>query len=58
MPVMDGWEAVREMRKLEKQSRIPKKIPIIAVTAFSSNEDKKKCLDEGFNMVITKPTNR
>lgn len=40
MPIMNGWEAVKKMRQLEEKSRLGKKIPIIAVTAFNSLKDQ------------------
>ncbi len=58
MPIMDGLEAAIEIRKIEKSSRIASKIPIIAVTAFNSNEDIKKCYEAGFNLVIPKPATK
>jgi signal transduction histidine kinase len=52
MPVMDGFEA------LEKIQPIRPDLPIIAQTAFSTNEDKEKILKVGFKDCITKPINR
>jgi CheY-like chemotaxis protein len=52
MPIMDGFEA------LEKIQPIRPNLPIIAQTAFSTNEDKEKILKFGFNDCITKPINR
>lgn len=51
MPVMDGYEATELIRK--QQSGL--QIPIIALTANSSPEDRKRCLDMGMSDVITKP---
>ena len=51
MPVMSGIEATREIRAtLELTS-----LPIIAMTANASDEDKKACLNAGMNDFITKP---
>lgn len=52
MPIMDGFEAY------EKISPIRPNLPIIAQTAFSSNEDKDRILKIGFTDYITKPFNR
>jgi signal transduction histidine kinase/ActR/RegA family two-component response regulator len=52
MPIMDGFEA------FEKISPIRPNLPIIAQTAFSSNEDKEKIFKAGFTDYITKPINR
>lgn len=50
MPVMDGFEATSKLRHtLEIQT------PIIAMTAFTSDEDKKRCYQVGMNGFLTKP---
>ena len=54
MPVMDGYEASEEIRKIEEH----KAIPIIALTAYAFEDDRKKCLTSGMNDFITKPVNR
>lgn len=51
MPEMDGYTAMREIRKLEKF----KKLPIIAITAKAMREDKDKCIEAGANDYLTKP---
>ena len=52
MPIMDGFEA------LEKIAPIRPNLPMIAQTAFSSNEDKNKIFKAGFTDYITKPIDR
>ncbi|MFC3152233.1 response regulator [Litoribrevibacter euphylliae] len=54
MPVMDGFEATRRIRALEKNGRITS-APIIAMTAHVMNEDKAKCFDAGMNDFLRKP---
>jgi len=54
MPVMDGYEATRRIRKLELERQI-KPIPIIALTAGSEKEDKDKCRQAGMDGYVTKP---
>ncbi len=49
MPVMDGFEATKEIRKFNKQ------VPIIAQTAFSYK--REDCINSGFTDYITKPFN-
>ncbi len=56
MPKMDGLEATQIIRQLEKISGTH--TPIIAVTALSSEADKRKCLDAGMDDHIGKPINR
>jgi len=51
MPVMDGFEATQEIRKLETNTHIP----IIAMSANTSTEDKNKYLVSGMDGSIGKP---
>lgn len=52
MPVMDGYEAAKEIRKLDgKRSGIP----IIAMTANAFEEDRKRAIEAGMNAHIVKP---
>lgn len=53
MPVMDGLEATKAIRMLEREDA--KKIPIIAMTANAFEEDRKACLDAGMDEHIGKP---
>ena len=53
MPVMDGLEATKAIRELEREDA--KKIPIIAMTANAFEEDRKACLDAGMDEHIGKP---
>ena len=56
MPVMDGYKATREIRRM-KESALAR-IPIVAMTANTFEEDKKKCFAAGMNGHIEKPINR
>ncbi len=56
MPVMDGLEATRRIRALEKES--DKSIPIIALTAGVVKGEKEKCLEAGMNNFLAKPLNQ
>lgn len=51
MPVMDGYQATEEIRKLETDHHVP----IIAMSANTSNEDKERCLQVGMDGEIGKP---
>ncbi len=52
MPVMDGFQATKEIRALEGETS---KIPIIAVTANTSNKDYNRCMEVGMNDFLKKP---
>jgi PAS domain S-box-containing protein len=54
MPVMDGYTATRTIREWEKQQKTAPGT-IIALTAYSFNEDTKKCLDAGCTAYLNKP---
>ncbi|MFC2152263.1 tetratricopeptide repeat protein [Bacteroidota bacterium] len=49
MPVMDGYECAREIKKITKE------IPIIAQTAYALPQDSYKCFDAGCDDYIAKP---
>ncbi|MCL2820974.1 MAG: response regulator [Oscillospiraceae bacterium] len=53
MPEMDGYEATRQIRKLDNEHS--KKVPIIAMTANAYKEDIEKCLNAGMDTHIAKP---
>jgi CheY-like chemotaxis protein len=53
MPVMDGYTAVRELRKNERFSDLP----VLAMTANATVEDRQMSLDAGMNDHIAKPIN-
>jgi two-component system, sensor histidine kinase and response regulator len=55
MPEMDGFEATRAVRDLEKATG--EHIPIAAMTAYAMKGDKEKCLDVGMDDYIAKPIN-
>lgn len=53
MPVMDGYEATRNIRALHRED--VKNLPIIAMTANAMEEDKETALKSGMNAHIAKP---
>ena len=55
MPVMDGYEATRKIRKLPLSYL--SKIPIVALTANAFEEDKEKAFRAGMNGHLAKPIN-
>ncbi len=53
MPIMDGYEATRAIRKLPRED--VKNLPIIAMTANALEEDKEAALKNGMNAHLAKP---
>ncbi len=55
MPEMDGVEACKKIRELENNTDSTKKIPIIAMTANTSEDERKKYMEAGMDDYISKP---
>ena len=53
MPVVNGLQATRAIRELEKGS--PGHVPIVAVTAHALDEDREACRAAGMDDYLTKP---
>ena len=51
LPVMDGWEATKQL----KADKSTKMIPIIGLTAHAMIEDKQKAIQAGCDDYVTKP---
>jgi TMAO reductase system sensor TorS len=56
MPEMDGFEATQAIRN--KEGKVDKAIPIVALTANAIAGDREKCLDAGMSDYVTKPFTR
>jgi len=54
MPEMDGIETTLQIREKERTDGLTN-IPIIALTAGTSREEKEKCINAGMNGFIAKP---
>lgn len=57
MPEMDGYDATKAIRKLEKKNN-KQATPIIAVTANALKGDKERCISCGMDDYISKPITR
>ena len=55
MPVMDGFKATQEIRKLCEAHGL--NIHIVALTAYTTEGFKDKSFASGMNLYITKPIN-
>ncbi|MDE6760703.1 MAG: response regulator [Lachnospiraceae bacterium] len=55
MPIMNGYEATRQIRALDDP--VLASIPIIAMTANAFDEDRKAAFDAGMNGHVAKPIN-
>jgi two-component system, sensor histidine kinase and response regulator len=55
MPVMDGFTATLKIRKMERESGLGKRMPIIALTANVMSEDREQCIAAGMDAHLGKP---
>ncbi|ODY09278.1 hybrid sensor histidine kinase/response regulator [Vibrio parahaemolyticus] len=55
MPVMDGFEATKQIRQIEQKENRTFRIPIIALTASVVDDDIQKCFDVGMDDYVPKP---
>lgn len=54
MPVMDGFEATRQIRQFEHQHELAA-TPIVALTGLASHTAQQEALESGVNLFLTKP---
>ncbi|MCI8748431.1 MAG: response regulator [Lachnospiraceae bacterium] len=54
MPVMNGYDATKAIRALEREDHV---LPIIAMTADAFSDDARHCMECGMDAHITKPIN-
>ncbi|HEX4966630.1 MAG TPA: response regulator [Thermoanaerobaculia bacterium] len=52
MPERDGYDLIRDIRRLGCG---PEELPAVAVTAFTSPEDRRRALEAGFQVHLGKP---
>lgn len=53
LPEMDGYEATRNIRKMNEFEK--SSVPIIAMTAHAMNGEAEKCIQAGMNEYVSKP---
>ena len=51
LPVMDGWEATRRI----KAGTMTRSIPVMALTAYAMDDERRRCLEAGCDDYETKP---
>ena len=58
MPEMDGFDATREIRKLDLRTLNSRPVPVVAMTANVMSGDRERCLEVGMDDYIGKPVQR
>jgi two-component system, chemotaxis family, CheB/CheR fusion protein len=54
MPGQDGYQLIQQIRALEKEHGFPR-VPALALSAFARAEDRKRCLETGYDAHLAKP---
>ncbi len=57
MPKLNGLEATRIIRRMELENG-RRRIPIIALTAWSRPEDRQLCMEAGMDDYLSKPIHK
>lgn len=55
MPEMDGFEATRTIRALQKDGVLQGHLPVVALTANAIKGDRERCVESGMDEYLTKP---
>lgn len=55
MPQMDGYTATRMIRENERRAGLASRLPIVALTAHVTVDDRKKCIESGMDDYLGKP---
>ena len=54
MPIMNGFDEAKELTELIDKG-VYRKVPIIAVTSYTDELTKKKCIECGISRLLSKP---
>ena len=55
LPEMNGFEITEKIRQMENENNVVNKVPIIAITANTLDNDREKCFNAGMNEYLSKP---
>jgi signal transduction histidine kinase/CheY-like chemotaxis protein len=58
MPVMDGFEATKNICRMKDKHELPKTMPVIALTANAMKGDAQKCFEAGMDDYLSKPVRK